>query len=79
MTDITELFDRIWEQHRMLDVAESEFRRMLVDDEELRREYRSWCEEQEVSEKRGFMNYCRLRLEEEESRYDVLAPDAEDY
>lgn len=79
MTDITELFDSIWEQQRSIDLAESEFRHLLVDDEELRRTYRSWCSEQGESERRGFINYCRLLLEEEESRYDALAPDEEDY
>lgn len=79
MNDITELFDNIWEQYRSLELAESEFRHLIVDDDDLRRTYRAWCAEQEVSEKRGFIDYCRQLLEQEESRYDALAPDEEDY
>ncbi|MBD5232068.1 MAG: hypothetical protein HDS66_07965 [Bacteroidales bacterium] len=77
--DITEIFDRVIDEQRSLDVADSEFRRMLVDDPELRRQYRAWCAEQEISEKRGFLDYCRQRFDEAESCWDALAPDEEDY
>jgi len=79
MIEITEIFDTVLRQQQSLDVAESEFRRMLVDDENLRQTYRRWCAEQDTSEKRGFIDYCRQRIEEEESCWESLASHDDEY
>lgn len=80
MTDILEIFESVWQQQTVSDLAESEFKRMLVDDPELRRQYREWCREQGLSEKLGFLTYCRERSEENESRWEPLEEDSdEDY
>lgn len=77
--EITDLFDRIIKEQRSLDLAESEFRRMLVDEPELRREYRRWCRENEVSEKNGFLNYYNGGSEEYGDPWDDLDSGDNDY
>lgn len=79
MPEITDLFEYLLSQHQSFDDAESEFRRMLVDDIELRRQYRAWCSENEESEKHGFNNYCRMRADEMDDRYQALADEDDDY
>ena len=58
MEDITDLFISIIRQSPSIDMAEAEFNRTLSDDEQLRRDYRQWCRQQGVTERRGFLDYC---------------------
>lgn len=70
--DITEFFISLIDAHGSLDVAEAEFKRIVADDSELQAEYRAWCEENSVSERRGFSDFCEEYLENRESMWDVL-------
>lgn len=76
--ELTDFFDNIWQQTRSLEEAQSLFSRSLIDDPQLKRQYRLWCADNDVSEKRGFADYCRLRLEQEESRWQTLCDDYND-
>lgn len=72
MNDLLELMQSLICQHRSVDIAESEFKRMIYDDEMLRLEYRDWCRREGLSERKGYIEYCNRYIEEEESRWEVL-------
>lgn len=70
--DITDFFVSLIEEHGSLDVAEAEFKRIISDDPELQKEYRSYCEENSLSERHAFKDFCEEYLENRESVWDVL-------
>ena len=72
MTDITELFLQIIHQYKSVDIAEAEFKKMLHEDQDLREEYREWCDAVGSSEKMGFLDYCDEYMDSQESIYDTL-------
>jgi hypothetical protein len=43
-----------------------------MDDEELRKAYKEWCNEEGHTEKRGFIEYCNESFDAEESKWDIL-------
>lgn len=61
--DINKYFINLIHESRSIDIAESEFRRSLADDEELKAAYRRWCEEEGYSEKTGFSDFCAEYIE----------------
>lgn len=77
--EIIEVFNNVLSTYRSIDIAESEFKRLVFDDEDLHRLYREWCEENGVTEKHGFIGYCQERFDEEESYWDSLADYDYDY
>lgn len=70
--DILDIFEHILQYARSIDMAESEFKRMLLDDPDLKIAYKEWCSEEGTTEKRGFVEYCARRFDEEESYWDTL-------
>ena len=58
MEDIEDLFISIIKQSHSADLAEAEFKRSLVDDEELRHRYKEYCREIGTSERNGFLDFC---------------------
>ena len=72
MLDIYEVFEGVLSNARSIDMAESEFKRQLCDDPELRTVYSDWCSEEGTSEKNGFVDYCQMRFDEEESLWSAL-------
>lgn len=44
----------------------------MADDENLRREYRIYCRENGVAERRGFLDFCEAYLEEQNGVWDSL-------
>lgn len=72
MNDLNEFFTELLMQHRSIDIAESEFRRMLDDDEELRIDYKEWCDERGCTEKHGFRDFCEEYLETQDSIWESL-------
>lgn len=75
--DIYEVFDQILSAARSVDVAESEFKRLMYEDPLVRTAYREWCNEQGTTEKHGFVDYCQETFDQEESRWETLNEDAE--
>ncbi|MDE6266409.1 MAG: hypothetical protein K2M07_03555 [Muribaculaceae bacterium] len=73
MNDLTELFDRIILQSDALDMAISEFKRMIADDAEFKQQYKQWCEEEGYSERTGFKEYAENFIREREEKWDSLA------
>lgn len=72
MNDITNLFIDLLNHFKSVDIADSEFKKMIHEDPELRAEYREWCETVGSSEKMGFLDYCEEYLSSQDSIYDVL-------
>ena len=75
MEDITELFVHILEQAQSLDIAEAQFKQMLVDEPQWRTKYRDYCLEMGYSERRGFIDF----YEEHYSREDSIWENLKDY
>jgi len=73
MEDITQLFIEILHQADSVDVAESEFKKMIGEDEELHHRYREWCHEVGSSERKGFLDFCDEYLADRESVWDNLS------
>ena len=72
MEDITDFFIEILNSNKTLDVADAEFKRVIADDDELRRQYREWCRENGSTERSGFTDFCKEYLESQESVWDSL-------
>lgn len=72
MYDITEYFINLIDQTHSIDIAESEFKRAINDDDELRAAYRSWCHEVGSSEKDGFMDFCQEYIDGRNEVWDTL-------
>ena len=72
MNDITDFFRDLLNQHRSIDIAYTEFVRLLEDDEELRVDYRDWCEENGYSEKKGFLIFCDEYMDSQDSIWESL-------
>lgn len=70
---MTDLFINIIYQTDSLDMAESEFRRMLVDEPELRRQYKQYCREVGSSERNGFKDFCEEYMEEQDNVWNSLS------
>ncbi len=73
MEDITELFLTIIHQSPSLDIAESEFRQMLIDDPELKRAYKEYCRNEGTSERRGFKDFCETYMEGQDDVWNSLS------
>lgn len=72
MTDIETLIQSLVDQTGALDMAQSEFKRMLADDNELRADYKEWCEELGYSERYGFIEYAEEFVNSREEKWDSL-------
>ncbi len=72
MNDITLTFENILTEHRSIDIAEAEFKKMINEDSELKDQYREWCDAVGSSEKNGFRDFCDEYLESQDSIWDSL-------
>lgn len=72
MEDITDYFKELLAQHHSIDIAESEFKRMIAEDDELKDRYRQWCDENGSTEKRGFFDYCEEYMDSQDSIWESL-------
>lgn len=73
MEEMTDLFINIINQTDSLDMAESEFRRMMVDEPELRRRYRDYCHEVGSSERNGFKDFCEEYMQDQDNVWNSLS------
>lgn len=70
--DITQIFIDILHQADSVDVAESEFKKMVADDDALHRQYRDWCHEVGSSERYGFLDFCEEYLSNRDEAWENL-------
>lgn len=73
MDNLNEFFQQLLDQHRSLEIAEIEFKRMMSEDPELSEEYREWCAEQGYNPKSGFKEYCEQYIDELGEKWDSLS------
>lgn len=71
--DITQYFINLMHESSSLDMAEAEFRRSLIGDEDMRTAYKEWCEEHGFSEKNGFSEFCEEYMENKNEMWDSLS------
>lgn len=71
--DLTDYFISLLEQSRSVDIAESEFKRAIADDDELHEEYRQWCHEVGNSEKNGFVDFCNEYIDDRNEVWESLS------
>lgn len=76
--DFEKLLISMIESNRSLDMAESEFKRQIGEDMELKDEYKAWCEEKGYSVRYGFKDFAAEYLENRESIWDSLTDYNED-
>lgn len=72
MEDIRDYFISLLEAHKSVDIAESEFKRAIADDDSLRQQYRQWCHEVGSSEKNGFTDFCHEFMAESDEVWQSL-------
>lgn len=72
MDDITRFFQQLIEQSKSIDIAESEFKRIVAEDEELKMEYTEWCHAVGSSERNGFRDYCDEYMQSQDNIWDAL-------
>lgn len=73
MEEIEDFFVSIIKQSHSADLAEAEFRRALVDDNDLRRRYKEYCREMGSSERNGFMDSCNEYMDGQDEVWDSLS------
>ena len=73
MEDLTDYFISVIKQSGSIDIAESEFKRAISDDDDLRAKYREWCHQVGSCEKRGFLDFCDEYLASQDSVWDTLS------
>ena len=72
MNDITYFFHTLLSQYGSIDIANSEFKKLFAEDDNLADEYREWCASVGSSEKMGFLDFCDELLDNQQSIYDTL-------
>lgn len=72
MDDITLIFNDFLSQYGSVDIAESEFKKSMHEDQELRTLYRQWCSDVGSTEKNGFMDYCDEFLDSQNDVWSTL-------
>lgn len=70
--DITDFFIDLLHDNKTIDVADSEFKRVIADDDDLRRRYREWCRENGSTERNGFTDFCKEYLAGQEEVWESL-------
>lgn len=70
--NLIELFTEILQNAQSVDMAEADFKQMMVDDPDLKTAYKDYCREAGVSERNGFHEFCREYIEETNNVWDSL-------
>lgn len=69
---LTDFFRTIIQQSGSYDIANSEFKRILAEDSDLKDEYKEWCDEMGYTERDGFKSFCEELLNDQDSIWDTL-------
>lgn len=70
--DIEQYIQSLIQSCGSLDVAEAEFKRLMVEDPDLQESYRNWCDESGYSTRNGFSEYADEYMEGRESIWNSL-------
>ena len=77
--DITEVFENFIKEYRSLEDSSDASFEALDADEILQDEYREWCDAMGYSEKKGFAGYYHEYIESQDSIWDSMFPNKEEY
>lgn len=72
MEELENYFRELLSQHRSVDIAESEFKKAIAEDPELRERYSEWCHEVGSSERKGFRDFCDEYIDNMDSVWESL-------
>ena len=73
MIDISVTIHDMLSQFGSIDIAESEFKRQINEDSDLKKAFKEWCEDMGYKEREAFINYCEEYLQGNESIFDTLS------
>nr|QCB65003.1 hypothetical protein [uncultured bacterium] len=66
------MFNHYISQCGSIDIAESEFKMAMNEDQKLKKLYRQWCHDVGSSEKNGFLDYCHEYLDRQDDVWGTL-------
>ncbi len=72
MTDISSMIQELLVRFGSIDIAESEFKRLIFEDEALKAYFKEWCDDMGYRERTAFVDYCHEYLNNHESAFDSL-------
>lgn len=72
MEEIENYFRELLKEHRSVDIAESEFKKTMAEDPDLRERYSEWCHVVGSSERKGFRDFCDEYMERMDSVWESL-------
>ena len=70
---IPDIITNLLTQFGSIDIAESEFKRLLYEDKEMKSAFKEWCEETGYKERTAFSEYANEYLEGHKSIFDTLS------
>jgi len=70
MNDISELLRSLLDKHGNTDQLDAEFLMLIQSDDELKREYKMWCNAHGYSKREGYRNYIDELVESQDSIWD---------
>lgn len=70
---ISTIIKELLVQFGSIDIAESEFKRIINEEHSLMTEFKEWCEEMGYKEKDAFEQFCHEFLDNHESVFDTLS------
>lgn len=72
MKPITEIFVEYLDNYGSVDIAESEFKKNIHENPDLKSAYRQWCSDEGSSEKNGFFDFAEQYLSDRNEVWDTL-------
>ncbi len=72
MKPITEIFVEYLDNYGSVDIAESEFKKNIHENPDLKAAYRQWCSDEGSSEKNGFFDFAEQYLSDRNEVWDTL-------
>lgn len=72
MKPITEIFVEYLDNYGSVDIAESEFKKDIHENPDLKAAYRQWCSDEGSSEKNGFFDFAEQYLSDRNEVWDTL-------
>lgn len=73
MTDVSTMIQELLSRFGSIDIAESEFKRLLFEDETLKSCFKEWCEEMGYRKRTAFVEYCHECLDNHEAAFGALS------
>lgn len=77
--DIEELFESLIKKYREQEAAFDELKLLMAEDDELKKSYEEWCAAMGCSEKKGFGIFYQEYMERDDSIWDSILPNKEEY